>query len=84
MRIHPNVFSKTIGGQEVLVHMETGFYFGMDDVATTIWQGFKNGESKESIVQTICQKFDVEPAEVEADLEDFLAALKEEDLISEP
>ena len=58
----------------VLLNVETGRYFGLDDVATHIWKQLLDGASESELVDGLVAEYDVEPQRAQADLTSFLPA----------
>lgn len=81
MKIRDDVLSKTVSGEEVLLDLENGNYFGLNPSATFIWQLVRNGESPENIARQLASEYDLSPSEAEADVLDFIACLRSEKLI---
>ena len=76
VRIHPEVVSRTLEGEEVLLQLETGAYFGLNEVGTLIWKFLKTGLSRAEIIERLENEFDVPAVEATKDFEDFIAELK--------
>ena len=55
---------------------------GLNEVSALIWKGLQEGNTKEAILETILGEFDVPRQEAAADLEQFLQALRSNDLLS--
>ena len=80
VRIHPEVVSRTLEGEEVLLQLETGAYFGLNEVGTLIWKFLKAGQSRAEILEKLETEFDVPAIEAAKDFEDFIAELKRKGL----
>ncbi len=72
-----------LGEETVLLHVESGVYFGLDAVGTRIWQLLATGSSAEEIVSQMQDEYDFSPAEMEADVRAFLTLLVEKELTRE-
>lgn len=60
----------------VLLNVETGLYFGLDAVGARIWTLLGEGvDSEECLAAAMLEEYDVEPAELRADLAAFLDRL---------
>ena len=76
-RITPkdSVIHAFVGGEAVLLDVESGLYFGLDEVGARIWQLLVAGASEESIVDQLLEEYDVERSRLRADVTGFLTVL---------
>lgn len=81
----PEVLTRVIDGEAVLLHLGSGAYFGMNDVATRAWEILR-GEAKgvpfEQLRSTLLAEFDVEPSVLETDLRALVADLARQQLVT--
>ena len=70
-----SVIHAFVGGEAVLLDVESGLYFGLDEVGARIWQLLVAGATKESVVDQLLEEYDVERSQLHADVTSFLAAL---------
>ncbi|NDR57692.1 PqqD family protein [Aliiruegeria sabulilitoris] len=70
------------GDKTVLLDMESGQYFGMDPVASFVWNGLKEGKAPAEIVARISEEFTDVPGSAQADVLAFLQELSDKKLIS--
>jgi hypothetical protein len=72
------VISETLGGETIIVNLASGHYFSLQGTAVDVWQGLEQGESVESIVAALKQRYEAQNGEIEAAvdklLDDFAAA----------
>ena len=80
-KVSADVFSKTVGEEEVLLDPVSGNYFGMNDVGTLIWAEMKMGTSAPAIIVRIEEEFEVDASAARADLADFVSRLENLGLI---
>ena len=78
LRINEKVMSKTLAGEEVLLDLVSGNYFGMNDVATFLWARIKQGAVTEDLVQALCATYALSHASAERDVGDFIETLRSE------
>lgn len=78
----PEVLSRILDGEAVLLHLGSGLYFGMNDVASRAWERIVQGVSFGDLLSTIVDEFDVDEARARADLEAFVAALVDKKLVT--
>lgn len=74
--------STTIDGEEVILHMESGIYFGVDGVGARIWDLAASEPTVSDIEATIHEEFDVERDRVESDVQTFLSELESAGLVT--
>jgi hypothetical protein len=81
IEISPDVLFQEVGGETVLLDLESEHYFGLDAVGTRIWGLIGEGASVGGMVDTLLQEYEVERATLEADVAALLARLAEAGLI---
>ena len=74
---------RELEGETVLVDIDAGTYFGLDEVGTFIWNLIDQGLAPDEIPARITEAFDVEEAVARADLAVFLEELLERGLVEE-
>jgi len=77
------VVAAEIGEQAVLLHVDTGVYFGLDEVGARIWALLVDGHSLQSILTTLLGEYDVEPERLKADVSRFVKRLCDLKLLQE-
>ena len=81
IEISPDVLFQEVGGETVLLDLESEHYFGLDAVGTRIWGLIGEGASVDGMVDTLLQEYEVERATLEADVAELLSRLAEAGLI---
>jgi hypothetical protein len=79
--VNESVVSAELEGEMVLLNLESGVYFGLDEVGTLIWKALEAGVSEESVVRQLVEEFDVESDRARSDVTTFLSTLEEHGLI---
>jgi Coenzyme PQQ synthesis protein D (PqqD) len=87
--ITPDIFLKTspdcvvreIAGETVLLHLETGFYFGLDEVGTTIWSLLKEERTYGALLEELHEHYEVDRVVLEAEISAFVSDLLDHDLV---
>jgi hypothetical protein len=74
---HPDMLSAEIGGEAVMMSIEKGAYFGLNPVATRIWDLIEQPKTVAELIDVINEEYDVEPAQCEADVQGFVADMIE-------
>jgi hypothetical protein len=64
-----------LGDEAVVLNLETGVYYGLDRVGTSVWRLLQQPRSLAQVRDFIVGEFDVGPGRCEADLLDFVGSL---------
>lgn len=72
---------RVLDEEGVLVHLESGTYFSLNPVGLFIWDRCTGGLTVRDIAEGVVAEFEVEAEEARGDLEEFLEALADQDLI---
>ena len=75
------VLFQEVGGETVLLDLDSEQYFGLDEVGTRIWALLGEGRCLDDIVATLLDEYDVEREQLSADVQELLAALLDAGLI---
>ncbi|MEJ8566866.1 PqqD family protein [Wenzhouxiangellaceae bacterium CH-27] len=75
------VLSQEVRGETVLLDLASEKYFGLDPVATRVWQLLEAGMTLGDVFETLLGEFDVEPGQLEDDIHSLLVSLNEAGLI---
>jgi hypothetical protein len=76
------VLAAHLEGEAVLLHMETKDYFRLNDTAAWVWKGLERGLDRPALLASLLERYEVEPADAEAQLDSLLADLAQRGLIS--
>ena len=80
--ISSEVLSQEVNGETVLLDLEGESYFGLNEVATRIWQLMQSGQCVQGILNTLDDEYDVDHGQMECDLEELLDKLKKAGLVT--
>ncbi len=75
------VVSAELDDELVLLNVETGVYYGLNELGARVWSLLGSGHGEAEIVDRLAGEFDVERATLEADVRAFLADLAAAGLI---
>jgi hypothetical protein len=78
----PNVIRENFDGEVVIVHLETGHYYGLEGTAGLVWQWVEQGACRAWITGEMQRTYPA-AAEAAGETGSFLDALLEEGLIGE-
>lgn len=86
MKLKEEMILREVAGEIIAIPVgKTALNFNgmicLNEVSAEIWKGLQEEKSKEEILNSILQEFDVSMEEASTDLEDFLHQLKENDLL---
>lgn len=73
--------STSIDGEEVILHLDSGTYFGVNGVGTRIWELAASEPTVSDIEDSIHNEFDVDREQVKTDIREFLTDLESAELI---
>lgn len=62
------VLFREIQGEGILLHLESGKYFGLNDVGTRIWELIVEHHSFHIVLECLEREYEVDAAELHADL----------------
>lgn len=79
--IPEDVIFRELEGEAVILNLESGVYFGLDEVGTRIWQFLVESPRLRDVHRHMLAEFDVAPDTLERDLLAFAAALSAKGLV---
>ena len=65
----------------MLLHVEAGVYFGLDEVGLRIWNLLVAGTTETELFDRLLAEYDVEPDQLRSDIGEFLDDLEAEGLL---
>ncbi len=83
LSIPPQVMSRLVGDETVLLDLASGVYFGLDGVGKRIWESVANGDNLGQVVKIIVVEYEVEEAQAQVDVLAFASDLVERGLFAE-
>lgn len=76
-----NQISTEMDDEEIILHLDSDRYYGLNDVGTLIWNLVQEERTVAEIRIEIVDEYEVEPQRCEEDIDAFLTELAEQDLI---
>lgn len=76
-----NLMIADLEGEAVLLNIQTGRYFGLNEVGTTVWSLLKKPCSIEDILTHLQGMYDVSSDALKEDLLQFLTAMEKRNLL---
>ena len=77
------VISEMLDGETILINLETGNYYSMNDSGSAVWSLLKAGATADRLRATLLRRFTVEEKVAARDAAVFLAGLIKDELIVE-
>lgn len=81
VRVAPSVLSREVHGEAVLLQLDSGEYFGLDEVATRIWQLISEHGDLQAVEAAMCDEYLVEPDAASRDLQALVGQLLDKQLL---
>ena len=81
LRVPDEVLFREVGGEAVLLHQETGKYFGLDEVGTRMWLLLTEHGQLSPAYQALLDEYDVAPEQLQHDLLAFVESLASHGLL---
>jgi hypothetical protein len=81
LSIPPQVMTRLVDDETVLIDLASGVYFGLDGVGKRIWESVADGNSLGQAVELIVREYEVEEAQAQADVLEFAGDLVERGLL---
>ena len=78
----PDVLSRDVGGETVLLDLKSECYFGLDELGTRIWQLIQETSDLQKVHDILLNEYDVDGEQLEKDLEKIVEELVKAGLIS--
>ena len=80
----PNVLFTQLGDDEgVLLHLHTQYYYSLNETGLLIWQGVNKGMSLGDVASAMEREYEIDEAGAWQHVSDFVAHLKEKELLVE-
>ncbi|MEA4888798.1 MAG: lasso peptide biosynthesis PqqD family chaperone [Clostridiaceae bacterium] len=76
-----DIVTAQLDGKAVMMSVENGKYYGMDEIATAIWENIEKPISVIQLVRILTEEFDVSEEQCQTDFIAFLTKLRDENLL---
>jgi len=80
-RVSEGVVFRELEGEAVLLNLDSGMYFGLDQVGTRVWQLLAEHQRVPLVIEKMLEEYEVERVALEADVARLLAALVDKGLL---
>ena len=88
MKLKSELLIREVAGEIIAIPVgQTALQFNgmicLNEVSALIWKGLQAGKTKEDLLESILEEFEVSREDAAADLEEFLRNLRENDLLED-
>ena len=83
LTVPPQVMSRMVGDETILLDLASGLYFGLDGVGQRIWRAVADGKKLSETVDIIVAEYEVDQDQATADVLQFASTLLERGLLAE-
>lgn len=79
--IPEGVLIRELEGEAVLLNLNSGAYFGLDDVGTRMWSALTTSPSIQAAYDSLLAEYEVAPEQLSGDLDTFIEKLVAQGLL---
>lgn len=66
--VPPQVMTRVVGDELVLLDIAKGVYFGLDGVGKSIWESLADGQSLEQAASAVASEYEVDGSQATSDV----------------
>jgi hypothetical protein len=81
--IPETVLSRVVGTETVLLNLGTSTYLSLDSVGGRFWELIGQGKDFQQAMTAMLEEYEVEPAELERDLQELCVELRSAGLLAD-
>lgn len=81
LQIAEDVLFQTVADEAVLLNIADNHYYGLDDVATRMWQLLAEHGTEEAVIEAMLAEYDVDEATLHQDFAALVTELEQRGLI---
>lgn len=74
-QVRPEVLSRVLAGEAVLLDLQSGTYFGLNDVATRVWELLREPRSPAELAEQLTHEFEVTLEMARGDVDQLVGEL---------
>ena len=79
--IKRDVVARAVGDETILLDLETGTYFTLNPVGALAWKGLETGATRDEILASVLDRFEVDAPTAAADIQEYLHDLISQGLV---
>jgi hypothetical protein len=77
----PSVVTAEVDGEIVMMSIEQGRYFGLDDIGSDIWKRIEPPCSFATLIDGLAAAYEADRATIAADVQNLLGRMAEQDVV---
>jgi coenzyme PQQ synthesis protein D (PqqD) len=77
----PTVIHQTIEGETVIIHLERGLYYSLDETGAEVWQALASGRTSAEVSEALADRYPAERDDVRSAVASLVDRLRTEELI---
>ncbi len=82
LQIADDVLFQTVADEAVLLNIADNHYYGLDDVATRMWQLLAEHGTEDAVIQAMLAEYDVDEAALRQDFAALVTELEQRGLLN--
>jgi hypothetical protein len=79
--VSPHQVSATLADESIVLELQAGTYFGMNDVGTDVWKFLQQPRRVTDVIAHILERYEIEAHRAEAEILRFLEELANKNLV---
>ena len=80
-RVSDDLVCRTVQGEEVIVDLNSGTYFGLNESGTFIWKNLLDDHSEEEIAERLAAEYDISPGIATKDTQSLVKHLESQGFV---
>lgn len=76
-----SALATTVDGEAVVLETDSGTYFGLNEVATIVWDALEEPSTVDDVRDAVLEEYDVDAEQVERDVRDVLSKMEAKGLV---
>jgi hypothetical protein len=76
-----DVLAAHLSGEAVLLNLRDKSYYRLNETAAAVWSGFEKGESREQILESLLQQYDIGAEQAQSDVDRVIDDMKARKLL---
>ena len=77
----PDVLAAHLSGEAVLLNLNDKSYYRLNETAAAVWAGFEKGESRDDILKSLLDQYEIDAEQAERDVNRVIADMKSRKLL---
>jgi len=73
--------ARRVGDELVILDVNSGHYFGLNDVGALIWDHLEHDTTRDDLVDAVLASFDVDRDQATSDIDDLVTELADRGLV---